>query len=90
MALANYALGRKAESDANLAQLIEESKVAGPFQIAEVYSFRREIDQAFHWLDQAFLLHDGGVAEIKGDPLLKNLGSDPRYAAFLQKMHLPL
>jgi len=27
---------------------------------------------------------------MKGDPLLKNIEHDPRYAAFLKKMHLPL
>jgi hypothetical protein len=26
---------------------------------------------------------------MKGDPLLKNLERDPRYAAFLKKMRLP-
>jgi len=27
---------------------------------------------------------------MKGDPLLKNLEADSRYAAFIKKMHLPL
>ena len=31
----------------------------------------------------------GGGGEIKGDPHLKRLASDPRYAAFLEKMRLP-
>jgi hypothetical protein len=28
---------------------------------------------------------DGGLSQIKGDPLLKSLERDPRYAAFSQK-----
>jgi hypothetical protein len=27
--------------------------------------------------------------QMKGDPLLKSLEQDPRYAAFLKKMRLP-
>ena len=60
------------------------------FQIAEVFAYRGEIDRAFEWLDRAYTLHDGGMADIKGDPLLKNLERDPRYSAFLKKMRLPL
>jgi hypothetical protein len=42
------------------------------------------------WLEHAYKQHDGGLAEMKGDPLLRNIEKDPRYAAFLQKMKLPL
>jgi predicted Zn-dependent protease len=85
MALAYYALGRKNESDASLAELI-----AGPFGIAEVYAFRGETNRAFEWLEQAYALPDAGLTLIKGDPLLKGLVDDPRYAALLKKMGLPL
>jgi len=33
---------------------------------------------------------DGGLSQMKGDPLLKNLEHEPRYAAFLKKMRLPV
>jgi len=54
-----------------------------------VYAFRGENDHAFEWLERAYAQHDSGLAEIKADPLLKNLQRDPRYAAFLKKMRLP-
>ena len=44
----------------------------------------------FEWLEQAYGQRDGGLSEIKEDPLLKNLETDPRWAAFLKKMRLPL
>jgi hypothetical protein len=47
------------------------------------------MDQAFKWLDRAYAQRDAGLSEMKGDPLLKTLEADPRYAAFLQKMRLP-
>jgi hypothetical protein len=57
--------------------------------IAEVYAYRGEADRAFEWLERAHAQRDGGLAETKGDPLLKSLERDPRYAAFLKKMRLP-
>jgi len=60
------------------------------FQIAEVYGFREEADRAFEWLERAYAQRDGGLAQMKGDPLLKSLERDPRYAAFLKKMRLPV
>ena len=47
-------------------------------------------DHAFAWLDRAYAQRDPGLASLKGDPLLKNLEKDPRYAALLKKMRLPL
>ncbi len=87
-ALAYHALGRKKESDAALAELIKKYQADAAFQIAEVYAFRGEADRAFEWLERAYAQRDSGIAEMKGDPLLKSLERDPRYAAFLKKMRL--
>jgi serine/threonine-protein kinase len=89
LALSNYAMGRRKESDASLAELT--SKFADdPFYIAEVYGFRKEPDLAFAWLERSYKQRDDGITEIKGDPLLKSLEPDPRYAALLGKMRLPI
>ena len=88
-ALAYHALGRRKESDAALAELIAKYQADAAFQIAEVYAFRGEADRAFEWLERAYAQRDSGLAEMKGDPLLKSLERDPRYAAFLKKMRLP-
>ena len=88
LALANYALGRKEGSDRNLAEL--KAKFASEYQaaIAEVHAFRGETDEAFEWLERAYTQRDSGIIEMKVDTLLKNLRSDPRYAALLKKMRL--
>ncbi|MBZ5646055.1 MAG: protein kinase [Acidobacteriia bacterium] len=89
LALANHALGRARESDAALAELTAKYDTTNAFQVAEVYAFRGEVDRAFEWLERAYAQRDGGLTWIKGDPLLKSLQRDPRYAAFLKKMRLP-
>jgi TolB-like protein/DNA-binding winged helix-turn-helix (wHTH) protein/Flp pilus assembly protein TadD len=87
-AMAYFALGRKAESDAALAQMLKG--YAGiPFGIATIYAFRGESDEAFKWLDRAYEQKDQFLYRIKFAPEFDKLHDDPRYKAFLKKMKLP-
>jgi len=88
-AIAYHALGRKKESDSALSEFIAKYHAGGAYQIALVYAFRNQPDEAFEWLGRAYAQRDGGLIETKVDPLLKNLHSDPRFAAFLKKLNLP-
>jgi hypothetical protein len=47
-------------------------------------------DGAFEWLERAYAQHDSGLLWMKVDPDLKNLHGDPRFAALLRKMRLPV
>jgi serine/threonine protein kinase/TolB-like protein len=88
-AIAYHALGREKESDAALSELIAKYHASGAYQIAQVYAFRNQSDEAFKWLDRAYTQRDSGLTLTKVDPLLKSLHKDPRYAAFLKKLNLP-
>jgi tetratricopeptide (TPR) repeat protein len=90
LALAYHALGRKQEADSALKAFITEYQAPAGFQIAEVYAYRGESDKAFEWLERAFKQRDGGFSIMKGNPLMRSLESDPRYAAFMKKIQLPL
>ena len=89
LAMVYHLLGRKAEEDAALAEFIEKFQAGGAYNIAQVYAFSGDVDQAFHWLDQAYAQHDGGMFLIKVDPLLKSLRNETRYKTLLKKMRLP-
>lgn len=57
--------------------------------IATVYAYRGEIDQAFNWLDRAVAARDLALGhKLEHDPLLAPLRSDPRYLGLLRDMHL--
>jgi TolB-like protein/class 3 adenylate cyclase/Tfp pilus assembly protein PilF len=84
--MAYHALGRKAESDAALAELIRKYEKAWAYNIAEVLAYRGEVNRAFEWLDKAIAYHDPGVSEVNTDPLLANLHKDPRWLPFLRKL----
>ena len=87
-AIAYHALGREKESDATVTQLIAKYHASMAYQIAQVYAFRNQPDEAFEWLDRSYTQHDTGLIATKVEPQLKNLHGDPRYAAFLKKLNL--
>jgi hypothetical protein len=89
-ALAQHALGHARESQQALDEMIRTEASRAAFQIAEVYAWRAEKDQAFAWLDRAYAQRDAGLASLKFDPLLAPLRTDPRFQALLVKMKLPL
>ncbi len=89
LALVYYALAKKKEADNKLSDFIKKYQYGGAYQIAEIYAYRNEKDKAFGWLERAYIQRDGGLAQIKGDPLLRNIEKDPRYAVFMKKMKLP-
>jgi tetratricopeptide (TPR) repeat protein len=92
LALVYYAMGRRAESDAALAQLIQDHAQDSASDIAYVYAYRDDLDQVFAWLDRAYHQKDVQLCDIKAsqiDPLVKHYTHDPRFTAFLRKMNLP-
>jgi hypothetical protein len=88
VALVQHALGHEQLSQQALDQLIGESARYAAYQIAEVYAWRGQKEQAFQWLERAYAQRDGGMTEIKLDPLLRSLHTDPRFRAMLVKMKL--
>jgi tetratricopeptide (TPR) repeat protein len=66
--IAYYALGREKESDSALSELIAKYHASSAYQIAEVYAFRNQSDEAFEWLDRAYAQLDSGLIETKMDP----------------------
>ena len=88
-AIAYHALGREKESDAALRELVVKYQTNNAYQIAEVYAFRNQTNEAFEWLDRAFANRNDDLIFTKVDPLLKSLHNDPRFAALLKKLNLP-
>lgn len=89
VALAEHSLGHDRESQQALDELIAKYAQDYAMQIAEVYAWRGEKDKAFEWLERAYAQHDGGLSDIKFDPLLMALHSDGRFNALVRKMGLP-
>ena len=84
--LAYHALGRKDESDAALAALIEKYEKGAPYNIAYIFAYRNEVDLAFEWLDKAEKYKDTGLTDIINEHLFSNLHEDPRWLPFLERI----
>jgi TolB-like protein/DNA-binding winged helix-turn-helix (wHTH) protein/Tfp pilus assembly protein PilF len=89
ISMAEYTLGRAAESRQALDELTAKHEQEAAYQIAEVHAWRGEKDEAFEWLNRAYQQRDGGLSDIKVDLLIANLHGDPRFPALVQKMKLP-
>ncbi len=85
-ALAGHALGRKAESDAALANLIAKYEKESAWNIAYICAYRGEADRAFEWLDKAIEYRDPGLSLTAVHWLFENIRNDPRWLPFLRKI----
>jgi len=84
--MAYHALGKKDESDAALAALIEQDERDAAYGIACVLAYRGETDRAFEWLDKAAEYKDMGLTEIMFQPQFANIRDDPRWQPFLESI----
>ena len=90
MALSFQAIGDDEKASEALASMIERYSFEAPFQIAELYAQRGDIDRAFEWLERAREDADSGLVALLTTRLLDNLYDDPRWPAFLTKMGLEM
>jgi len=88
-ALAAYDLGRTAEANSALEELITRFGQVAAYQVAEVFAWRGELDKAFQWLDRAVAQRDPGLTYLKTDPILRRLYGDPRWEELLRRLNLP-
>lgn len=84
-----YAAGNTEEADDLLDQLVADYGDSAWPNIASVYAYRGENDEAFNWLDLAYDNRDGALLEILNYTEFENLWGDPRWNAFINKLGLP-
>src|SRR2546429_2514429 len=90
LALARQAQSDRVAADAALQKIINENAVTSPFQIAAAYGLRKEPDKMVEWLDRAYTERDSGLTQLLVTPFILTYKNDPRFAAFCQKLKLPV
>jgi tetratricopeptide (TPR) repeat protein len=85
-AMAYWALGQQAESDAALEELIRDWEREGAYNIAYVLAFRGEADRAFEWLDRAVAYNDPGLSEIVVENSFARILDEPGWLPFLESI----
>lgn len=81
-------MGREAEAQAIINQLLESSAHQHPTLMAASFAWRGDQDLVFEWYEKAFLQEPGNLAYFLRRPWNKNLESDPRYPVFVAKIGL--
>jgi TolB-like protein len=93
LALVYIALGKRAEAESMLNELLANDATDGPENIAEVYAFAGNKAAALDWLERDYESRRSGVVFLGVNPLFKSLASEPRYIALLKKIgmsdHVP-
>jgi len=84
-----FTLDRQKEADSLLVQLINKYSEFGASNIADIYAFRGEINNAFKWLNIAFELPERTLLFNINFPSFRILYNDPRWNVLLTKMKLP-
>ena len=82
--------GRRAESDALLAEVLEEEKhrYVSPYELARAHAGRGEVDKAFGRLEQACDDRAANVRQLGVDPSFDGLRADPRFVRILERVGL--
>ncbi len=89
VAEAQHSLGHRAEADHAFDDLVKTGTGGNLTNIAAVYAWFGNADQAFRWYDKAIAARESGVTQLLSDRTLDVLHKDPRWSALLKKMNLP-
>ena len=88
LVMAYSTLGREVEAEEALNRLVSEYGLKNPGWVAEAYSWRGQKDEAFQWLETAFVQKDNTLAYLLGNNVFYALRDDPRWMDLLEKLHL--
>jgi serine/threonine-protein kinase len=88
--LAQQAQSDRSTADAALKAFIAKYSKIGPFQIGVLYAVRKEPDQMFKWLDNAYATHDSGLSQLAVTPFFIPYRDEPRFATLCQKLNVQL
>lgn len=82
LALVCHSLGRGAEADETLGRLLSRTGAGAALELAEVYAWRGELDEAFRWLTVVRNETRSDTARVRDT----NLAFDIRLSGFLQPL----
>jgi len=84
--LVYHALGQTEQADHAVKELIAEDAEWAAYDIAYVYAFLGQSNEAFEWLYKAVETNDPGLSVILTEPMFESIHDDPRWLPFLRKI----
>jgi TolB-like protein/Tfp pilus assembly protein PilF len=86
LTLAQQTQSDRAAADTALKNFSSKYASNGAYQIAVLYAVRKEPEEVFRWLDNAYATHDSGLTQLVITPFLLQYRDDPRFIALCQKL----
>jgi serine/threonine-protein kinase len=90
VALAQHSLGHQAESDQALQELISKYGETQQYFVAKVFAWRGDREMTFQWLNRALARDDPGLPFLHIDRAFSSVRPDPRFAAVLRRLEVPV
>ena len=90
LAEAVQATGNRRAADAALRTLLDKGPSWDPYDVAATYAMRNDPDKTFEWLERAWSYRDPAIHNLPYDPFIGRYKHDPRFAAYCQKVGLPV
>jgi TolB-like protein len=90
LALVQQTQPDRAAADTALKNFSTKYAKNGAYQIAVIHALRREPDEMFQWLDNAYATHDSGLTQLAITPFVSQYRDDPRFVALCQKLGVQL
>lgn len=80
--------GRHDEARAEIGRLVElsSSEYVAAYDIATIHAALGDVDQAFHWLELAFMDRSQLIGWVPWDPVFDGLRDDPRYPGIVARL----
>lgn len=86
LALVYHTLGRAADSDGALTELMDKYEQDWAYNIALVLAFRGEVDRSFEWLDKAVEYRNTGLLYITRQVEFASIQDDARWLPLLESI----
>jgi len=68
---------------------LSKQRYVSAYPVAHLYAALRERDEAFRWLEAAYLERAALLLMLKTDPGFDDLRPDPRFQDLLRRMNFP-
>jgi TolB-like protein len=80
----------RAAADTALQNFSTKYATNAAYQVAVIHALRKEPDEMFRWLDNAYATHDSGLTQLVITPFVFEYRDDPRFVALCQKLGVQL
>jgi len=86
LALVQQTQSDRVAADTALRNFSAKNASIGAYQMAVIHALRKEPDDMFRWLDEAYATHDSGLTQLAITPFISEYRQDPRFIALSQKL----